>query len=128
MRNRIKRKEREYGSLSAAISSLKAKELANYILVVGKINMLDCKLFDICDWQFFLAKFKRLIIKVEVERKMRFCDFKKQLSDYIEKMVYEDYKDELMILVREAYGIKDDDKLYEVAKIIFKKEKTENEL
>ena len=108
MRNRTKRVDREYGSLSAAISSLKAKELANYILVVGKINLLDCKLFDHCDWQFFLAKFKRLIIKVEVERKMRFCDFKKQLSDYIEKMVYEDYKDELMILVREAYGIKDD--------------------
>ena len=122
MRNRIKRKDREYGSLSAAISSLKAKELANYILVVGKINMLDCKLFDHCDWQFFLAKFKRLIIKVEVERKMRFCDFKKQLSDYIEKMVYEDYKNELMILVREAYGIKDDKELYEVAKRIFKKE------
>lgn len=122
MRNRIKRKDREYGSLSAAISSLKAKELANYILVVGKINMLECKLFDHCDWQFFLAKFKRLIIKVEVERKMRFCDFKKQLSDYIEKMVYEDYKNELMILVREAYGIKDDKELYEVAKRIFKKE------
>ena len=122
MRNRIKRKDREYGSLSAAISSLKAKELANYILVVGKINSLDCKLFDHCDWQFFLAKFKRLIIKVEVERKMKFCDFKKQLSDYIEKMVYEDYKDELMILVREAYGIKDDKELYEVAKRIFNKE------
>lgn len=122
MRNRIKRKDREYGSLSAAISSLKAKELANYILVVGKINLLNCKLFDHCDWQFFLAKFKRLIIKVEVERKMRFYDFKKQLSDYIEKMVYEDYKDELLILVREAYGIKDDEELYEVAKRIFKKE------
>ena len=49
MRNRIKRIDREYGSLSAAISSLKAKELANYILVVGKINLLDCKLFDHCD-------------------------------------------------------------------------------
>ena len=108
MRNRIKRIDREYGSLAAAISSLKAKELANYILVIGKINLFDCKLFDYCDWQFFLTKFKKLIIKVEVERKMRFCDFKKQLSDYIEKMVYEDYKDELMILVREAYGIKDD--------------------
>ena len=49
MRNRIKRIDREYGSLSAAISSLKAKELANYILVIGKINLFDCKLFDICD-------------------------------------------------------------------------------
>ena len=128
MRNRTKRVDREYGSLSAAISSLKAKELANYILVVGKINLFDCKLFDHCDWQFFLAKFKRLIIKVEVERKMRFCDFKKQVSDFIEKMAYEDYKDELMILVREAYGTKDDDKLYEIAKGIFKKEKTGDEL
>ena len=128
MRNRTKRVDREYGSLSAAISSLKAKELANYILVMGKIHTFDCKLFDICDWQFFLTKFKKLIIRVEVERKMRFCDFKKQLSDYIEKMVYEDYKEELMILVREAYGIKDDEELYEVAKRIFKKEKTEDEL
>ena len=128
MRNRIKRIDREYGSLSAAISSLKAKELANYILVIGKINLFDCKLFDHCDWQFFLAKFKKLIIKVEVERKMRFCDFKKQLSEYIENMAYEDHKEELMILVREAYGIKDDEKLYEVAKRIFKKEKTEDEL
>ena len=59
---------------------------------------------------------------------MRFCDFKKQLSEYIENMAYEDYKDELMILVREAYGIKDDKELYEVAKRIFKKEKTEDEL
>ena len=90
--------------------------------------MLDCKLFDHCDWQFFLAKFKRLIIKVEVERKMRFCDFKKQVSDFIEKMAYEDYKDELMILVREAYGTKDDEKLYEIAKGLFNKEKTEDEL
>ena len=128
MRNRIKRIDREYGSLAAAISSLKARELSNYILVIGKINLFDCKLFDYCDWQFFLTKFKKLIIKVEVERKMRFCDFKKQLSDYIEKMVYEDYKDELMILVREAYGIKDDKELYEVAKRIFKKEKIEDEL
>lgn len=128
MRNRIKRIDREYGSLASAISSLKAKELANYILVIGKINLFDCKLFDYCDWQFFLAKFKRLIISVEVERKMRFCDFKKQLSEYIEQMAYEDYKEELMILVREAYGIKDDEELYEAAKRLFKKEKTEEEL
>ena len=51
---------------------------------------------------------------------MRFCDFKKQLSDYIENMAYEDHKEELMILVREAYGSKDEDTLYEVAKTIFK--------
>lgn len=49
MRNRIKRIDREYGSLASAISSLKAKELANYILVIGKINLFDCKLFDYCD-------------------------------------------------------------------------------
>ena len=49
MRNRTKRKDREYGSLSAAISSLRAKELANYILVIGKINLFNCKLFDYCD-------------------------------------------------------------------------------
>ena len=128
MRNRIKRIDREYGSLSAAISSLKAKELANYILVMGKIHTFDCKLCDYCDWQFFLTKFKKLIIKVEVERKMRFCDFKKQLSDYIENMAYEDHKEELMILVREAYGIKDEEELYKVAKRIFKKEKIEDEL
>ena len=59
---------------------------------------------------------------------MRFCDFKKQVSDFIEKMAYEDYKDELMILVREAYGTKDDEKLYEIAKGLFNKEKTEDEL
>ena len=56
---------------------------------------------------------------------MKFCDFKKQLSDYIEKMVYEDYKDELMILVREAYGIKDDKELYEAVRSEVKKLSTE---
>ena len=128
MRNRTKRKDREYGSLASAISSLKAKELANYIFAIGLINYDWKQLFDLGDWQFFMVEFKKLIIKLEVERKMKYCDFKKQIGEYIENMAYEEVKEELMILVRESYGVKDDEELYEVAKGIFKKEKTEDEL
>lgn len=128
MRNRIKRIDREYGSLASAISSLKAKELANYIFVIGLINQKWKQLFDLGDWQFFMVEFKKLIIKLEVERKMKYCDFKKQIGEYIENMAYEEVKEELIVLVREAYGIKDDEELYEVAKRIFKKEKPKDEL
>lgn len=128
MRNRIKRIDREYGSLASAISSLRAKELANYIFTIGLINQKWKQLFDLGDWQFFMVEFKKLIIKLEVERKMKYCDFKKQIGEYIENMAYEEVEEGLIVLVREAYGIKDDEELYEVAKRIFKKEKPKDEL
>lgn len=38
MRDRTLRKDRDYNSLGSAISSLKAKELVDYIFIIEKVN------------------------------------------------------------------------------------------
>ena len=123
MRDRTLRKDRDYNSLGSAISSLKAKELVDYIFIIEKVNRTWCRLFDPYDWQCFMVKFKELAIKLEVERKMRYGDFKKKIGKYIENISYEEFKNEMIVLVRETYVSKEENELFKKAKTIFKKDK-----
>lgn len=120
MRNRTLRRDRDYVSLSSAISSMRAKELANYIFVIGLINLKHCKLFKSRDWDNFMARFKELAVKLEVDRIINYYDFRTEISDLIDNMSFDECKDKLMVLVREAYGCKEHEDLYEVAKKLFK--------
>lgn len=70
-----------------------------------------------------MVKFKELAIKLEVERKMRYGDFKKKIGKYIENISYEELKNEMIVLVRETYGSKEENELFKKAKTIFKKDK-----
>lgn len=120
MRNRTLRRDRDYVSLSSAISSMRAKELANYIFVIGLINLKHYKLFRSKEWECFMVRFKELAVKLEVDRTINYCDFRIEISDLIDNMVFAGCKEKLMVLVREAYGCKDHEVLYEVAKKLFK--------
>ena len=57
---------------------------------------------------------------LELEKNIKYKEFRESLGKLIEKYTKEEVHDKLIILVREAYGSKDEDSLYEVAKTIFK--------
>ena len=110
----------EGNKLASSICGLKYKDLARYFRVIGKIHFLEKRIFKDGVWEEFSKKGKDKARLLEVEKKIKYKEFRESLGKLIEEYTKEEVHDKLILLVREAYGSKDEDSLYEVAKTIFK--------
>ena len=118
---RKKKIEFEDGNkLTSSLCGLKYKDLFRYFSVIGKYHFLEKKIFKDGVWNEFSNKGKELAKKLEVEKSIKYKEYREQFGKLIEEYTKEDVHDKLILLVREAYGSKDEDSLYEVAKTIFK--------
>ena len=106
--------------LASSLCGLKYKDLFMYFSVIGKYHFLEKKIFKDGVWNEFSNKGKELAKKLEVEKSIKYKEYREQFGKLIEEYTKEDVHDKLILLVREAYGSKDEDSLYEVAKTIFK--------
>ena len=106
--------------LASSICGLKYKDLARYFRVIGKIHFFEKKIFKDGVWEEFSKKGKDKARLLELEKKIKYKEFRESLGKLIEEYTKEEVHDKLIVLVREAYGSKDEDSLYEVAKTIFK--------
>lgn len=106
--------------LASSLCGLKYKDLFMYFSVIGKYHFLEKKIFKDGVWNEFSNKGKELAKKLEVEKSIKYKEYREQFGKLIEEYTKEEVHDKLILLVREAYGSKDEDTLYEVAKTIFK--------
>lgn len=106
--------------LASSLCGLKYKDLVKYFSVIGKIHFYDWKIFKDGVWNEFSRKGKELAVKLEVEKSIKYKEYRIEFGKLIEEYTKEEVHDKLILLVREAYGSKDEDTLYEVAKTIFK--------
>ena len=117
---RVNRKDRFYGSVVEVLSKFRYKELANYFYVIGLCNHYGADIFERVNIKPYMKEIRGLIDRFEIERKINYKTFRAGVIEAIEKYTKEEVHDKLILLVREAYGSKDEDSLYEVAKTIFK--------
>jgi hypothetical protein len=54
-----------------------------------------------------------------VEKSIKYKEYREEFGKLIEEYTKEELHEKLMLLVRETYGVKDEDTLYECAKRIF---------
>ena len=116
---RIKRADRDYDMLSSSLCALKYKELLNFFSVIGEFHFYEMKIFKDGVWNDFSKKGKSLAVKLEVERKINYKEYREAFSELIQEYTKEELHDKLILFVREVYGEKDEDVLYEKAKKIF---------
>lgn len=106
--------------LASSLCGLKYKDLFRYFSVIGKYHFLEKKIFKDGVWEEFSRKGKDLAKQLEVEKSIKYKEYREAFGKLIEEYTKEEVHDKLILLVREAYGSKDEDTLYEVAKTIFK--------
>ena len=118
---RKKRLDYEEGNkLASSLCGLKYKDLFRYFSVIGKFHFFEKKIFKDSVWEEFSRKGKELAKKLEVEKSIKYKEYREEFGKLIEEYTKEEVHDKLILLVREAYGSKDEDSLYEVAKTIFR--------
>ena len=106
--------------LACSFCGLKYEDLFRYFSVIGKYHFLEKKIFKDGVWDEFSRKGKELAKQLEVEKSIKYKEYREAFGKLIEEYTKEEVHDKLILLVREAYGSKDEDTLYEVAKTIFK--------
>ena len=106
--------------LASSLCGLKYKDLFMYFSVIGKYHFLEMKIFKDGVWEEFSRKGKDLAKQLEVEKSIKYKEYREEFGRLIEEYTKEEVHDKLILLVREAYGSKAEDSLYEVAKTIFK--------
>ena len=106
--------------LASSLCGLNYKDLFRYFSVIGKYHFLEKKIFKDGVWEEFSRKGKDLAKQLEVEKSIKYKEYREEFGRLIEEYTKEEVHDKLILLVREAYGSKDEDSLYEVAKTIFK--------
>ena len=106
--------------LASSLCGLKYKDLFMYFSVIGKYHFLEKKIFKDGVWEEFSRKGKDLAKQLEVEKSIKYKEYREEFGRLIEEYTKEEVHDKLILLVREAYGSKDEDTLYEIAKTIFK--------
>lgn len=105
--------------LSSAICGLKYKDLAKYFRVIGKLHFCEKKIFKDGTWDEFSKCGKELAKQLEIEKSIKYKEYRIEFGKLIEKYTIEEFHNNLILLIREAFGAKDDDTLYENAKKIF---------
>lgn len=106
--------------LASSLCGLKYKDLFMYFSVIGKFHFLEKKIFKDGVWEEFSRKGKDLAKQLEVEKSIKYKEYRESFGKLIEEYTKEEVHDKLILLVREAYGSKDEDTLYEIAKTIFR--------
>lgn len=110
----------ENNRLANSICGLKYKDLFRYFSVIGKYHFLEQRLFKDGVWEEFSRKGKDLAKQLEVEKSIKYKEYRETFGKLIEEYTKEEVHEKLILLVREAYGSKDEDTLYDMAKTIFK--------
>ena len=106
--------------LASSLCGLKYKDLFMYFSVIGKYHFLEKKIFKDGVWEEFSKKGKDLAKQLELEKSIKYKEYREAFGKLIEEYTKEEAHDKLILLVREAFGSKDEDSLYEVAKTIFR--------
>ena len=106
--------------LASSLCGLKYEDLFRYFSVIGKYHFLEKKIFKDGVWDEFSKKGKELAKQLEVEKSIKYKEYREEFGRLIEEYTKEEVHEKLILLVRETYGSKDEDSLYEVAKTIFK--------
>ena len=105
--------------LSSAICGLKYKDLAKYFRVIGKLHFCEKQIFKEGTWDEFSKRGKELAKQLEVEKSIKYKEYRIEFGKLIEKYTKEESHNNLILLVRDAFSAKDDDTLYESAKKLF---------
>ena len=84
------------------------------------VNRRKYRKYDTLEEVILAFIFKELAKQLEVEKSIKYKEYREVFGKLIEEYTKEEVHDKLILLVREAYGSKDEDTLYEVAKTIFK--------
>ena len=117
---RKKKIEFEDGNkLASSLCGLTYKDLFRYFSVVGKFHFLEKKIFKDGVWNEFSKKGKELAKQLEVEKSIKYKEYREEFGKLMEEYTKEELHEKLMLLVRETFGAKDEDTLYECAKRIF---------
>lgn len=118
-RIRTLRKDRDYPMLNAAIGSLKYKELLNYMMVFGKLQILHRLFMPKENFDSFMRVLKTKINEFEVERKINYKEFRDWMGDAIEVLSDESTHNQLIQLARDIYNLKNEEDAYIIGKRIF---------
>ena len=116
---RIKRKDKFYGSVVEVLSNYRYKELANYFYVIGLCNHYGADIFERENIKPYMKEIKELMDKFEVERKINYKEFRKGVSETIEKYTKKESHLKLIQLGVELFNIKDEDEALEIGNIKF---------
>ena len=109
----------DWNKLASSLCGLKYKDLFRYFSVIGKYHFLEKKIFKDGVWNEFSNKGKELAKKLEVEKSIKYKEYRIEFGKLIEKYTKEESHNKLILLVRDAFSAKDDDTLYESAKKLF---------
>ena len=119
---RVNRKDRFYGSVVEVLSNYRYKELANYFYVIGLCNHYGADIFERENIKPYMKKIKELMDKFEVERKINYKEFRKCVSETIEKYTKKESHLKLIQLGVELFNVRNTDKALEIGNRLFEVE------
>ena len=119
---RVNRKDRFYGSVVEVLSNYRYKELATYFLVIGLCNLYGADIFERENIKPYMKKIKELMDKFEVERIINYIEFRKCVSETIEKYTKKDSHLKLIQLGVELFNVRNTDKALEIGNRLFEVE------
>ena len=119
---RVNRKDRFYGSVVEVLSNYRYKELATYFLVIGLCNHYGADIFERENIKPYMKNIKELMDKFEVERKINYKEFRKCVSETIEKYTKKESHLKLIQLGVELFNVRNTDKALEIGNRLFEVE------
>ena len=119
---RVNRKDRFYGSVVEVLSNYRYKELATYFYVIGLCNHYGADIFERANIKPYMKEIKELMDKFEVERKINYKEFRKCVSETIEKYTKKESHLKLIQLGVELFNVRNTDKALEIGNRIFEVE------
>ena len=104
--------DRDYPALEAAINALRHKELSNFVYAVSKFNIKTGLLFEKEDFEYYWKALRTLIDKFEIERKIKYKEFRSELAFIIQHRTRRQFWEELIVLARESFNSEEKEDVY----------------